>query len=460
MDYTYLKDLFENEEKLIGKEVTLKGWIRNHRKQSKFGFIYFSDGTCFKQMQLVYDEKLSDFDEIQKLHIGSAIEAKGTLIHSEGSGQNVEIKVNEIKLLGDCPEDYPIQPKSHSMEFLREQSYLRFRTNTFQAVFRIRSVAAMGVHSYFQKEGYIYAHTPIFTSSDCEGAGEMFQVTTEDLNKIAKNGKVDYTKEFFGKPVGLTVSGQFEGEAFAQAFSKIYTFGPTFRADPSHTPLHIAEFWQVEPEVAFCDLEGIMDISEEMMKYVIKYTLERCKDEFIFLDKFVEKGLLEKLNKVVESDFKRVTYKECIDLLKQASVKFEFKPEYGEDLAKEHERYITEYFKCPVFITYWPQKVKKCFYMKQMDDGTVANADLEMPGIGETYGMSQREDDFDKLERRIEELGMDKEEYRWYMNLRKYGTTTHSGFGMGFERLIMYMTGMTNIRDVSAFPRTSNNCLY
>ena len=460
MDYLYLNDLYKDEKKYLGKTIKLKGWIKNHRKQKNFGFIYFSDGTAFRQLQLVYDNTLPNFEDIQKFHISSAVEAEGKLIESQGKGQDYEVSVSDIKLHGDCPEDYPIQQKKHSMEFLREQSYLRLRTNTFQAVFRIRSVASMAIHKYFQDRGYIYADTPIFTSSDCEGAGEMFQVTTQDLEKIAKEGKTNNEDEYFGQPVGLTVSGQFEGEAFAQAFSKIYTFGPTFRADPSHTPLHIAEFWQIEPEVAFCDLNGIMDISEELMKYVIKYTLENCPDELAFLDKNVETGLLDKLNKVIESDFVRVTYKECIDILKKAEVEFEFNPEYGEDLAKEHERYITEHFKCPVFITYWPEKVKKCFYMKQMEDGTVANADLEMPGIGETYGMSQREDDFDKLERRIEELGMNKKEYTWYMNLRKYGTTVHSGFGMGFERLIMYMTGMDNIRDVSAFPRTPGNCLY
>ena len=460
MDYLYLNDLYKDEKKYLGKTIKLKGWIKNHRKQKNFGFIYFSDGTAFRQLQLVYDNTLPNFEDIQKFHISSAVEVEGKLIESQGKGQDYEVSVSKITLHGDCPEDYPIQQKKHSMEFLREQSYLRLRTNTFQAVFRIRSVASMAIHKYFQDRGYIYADTPIFTSSDCEGAGEMFQVTTQDLEKIAKEGKTNNEDEYFGQPVGLTVSGQFEGEAFAQAFSKIYTFGPTFRADPSHTPLHIAEFWQIEPEVAFCDLNGIMDISEELMKYVIKYTLENCPDELAFLDKTKEEGLVDKLNKVIESDFVRVTYKECIDILKKAEVEFEFKPEYGEDLAKEHERYITEHFKCPVFITYWPEKVKKCFYMKQMEDGTVANADLEMPGIGETYGMSQREDDFDKLERRIEELGMNKEEYTWYMNLRKYGTTVHSGFGMGFERLIMYMTGMDNIRDVSAFPRTPGNCLY
>ncbi len=460
MDYIYLSDLFSNVIELKGKDIKLKGWIKNHRKQKEFGFIYFSDGTCFKQLQLVYDKELKNFEEIQKIKIGSAIEVIGELIESQGGGQEYELKVKELKLHGDCTDDYPIQPKQHSMEFLREQSYLRLRTNTFQAVFRIRSVASMAIHEFFQSRGFIYAHTPIFTASDCEGAGEMFRVTTQDLNKIVKTGKVENEKEYFGKPVGLTVSGQFEGEAFAQAFSKIYTFGPTFRADPSHTPLHIAEFWQIEPEVAFCDLEGIMDISEDFMKFIIKYTLDRCPDEFKFLDKFVENGLIEKLIKVISNKFVRATYKECIEILQKADIKFQFKPEYGEDLAKEHERYITDYFKCPVFITYWPQKVKKCFYMKQMDDGTVANADLEMPGIGETYGMSQREDDFDKLDKYITELGMDKSEYIWYMNLRKYGTTTHSGFGMGFERLIMYMTGMTNIRDVIAFPRTPGNCLY
>lgn len=460
MDYIYLNDLYGKEKEYEGKKIKLKGWIRNHRKQKDFDFIQFSDGTCFKQLQLVYDHQLKNFEEVQKFHICSAIEVEGELITSSGHGQDYELKVSDIVLHGDCPEDYPIQPKRHSMEFLREQSYLRLRTNTFQAVFRVRSVASMAIHQFFQERGYIYAHTPILTSSDCEGAGEMFQVTTQNLDEIAKNGKVNNDNEYFGRPVGLTVSAQFEGEAFAQAFSKIYTFGPTFRADPSHTPLHIAEFWQIEPEVAFCDLDGIMDISEEMMKYVIKYTLEKCPDEFEFFDKFVEKGLIEKLNTVVNSKFVRATYKECIDILKKAKINFQFKPEYGEDLAKEHERYITEYFKCPVFITYWPQNVKKCFYMKQMDDGTVANADLEMPGIGETYGMSQREDDFDKLEKRMDELEMNKEDYIWYMNLRKYGTTMHSGFGMGFERLIMYMTGISNIRDVSAFPRTPGNCLY
>ena len=460
MDYIYLNELYEKEKDYLGKKIKLKGWIRNHRKQKDFGFIQFSDGTCFKQLQLVYDHQLKNFEEVQKFHICSAIEVEGELITSSGHGQDYELKVSDIVLHGDCPEDYPIQPKRHSMEFLREQSYLRLRTNTFQAVFRVRSVASMAIHQFFQERGYIYAHTPILTSSDCEGAGEMFQVTTQNLDEMAKNGKVNNDNEYFGRPVGLTVSAQFEGEAFAQAFSKIYTFGPTFRADPSHTPLHIAEFWQIEPEVAFCDLDGIMDISEEMMKYVIKYTLEKCPDEFEFFDKFVEKGLIEKLNTVVNSKFVRATYKECIDILKKAKINFQFKPEYGEDLAKEHERYITEYFKCPVFITYWPQNVKKCFYMKQMDDGTVANADLEMPGIGETYGMSQREDDFGKLEKRMDELEMNKEDYIWYMNLRKYGTTMHSGFGMEFERLIMYMTGISNIRDVSAFPRTPGNCLY
>lgn len=449
------------DDSYIDKELVICGWIKTIRKTKQYFFIELSDGTSMQNLQIIVDKSDENLAKVlENVTTGTTIKATGKIVKSNTYKQNIEMVLHNVELLGTCSNDYPLQKKKQNLETLRELPHLRSRTNTISAVLKVRSTIMRAIHEYMEQLNFTYVNTPIITRSNCEGAGEMFQVTTEDLNKIAKNGKVDYTKEFFGKPVGLTVSGQFEGEAFAQAFSKIYTFGPTFRADPSHTPLHIAEFWQVEPEVAFCDLEGIMDISEEMMKYVIKYTLERCEDEFIFLDKFVEKGLLQKLNKVVESDFKRVTYKECIDLLKQASVKFEFKPEYGEDLAKEHERYITEYFKCPVFITYWPQKVKKCFYMKQMDDGTVANADLEMPGIGETYGMSQREDDFDKLERRIEELGMDKEEYRWYMNLRKYGTTTHSGFGMGFERLIMYMTGMTNIRDVSAFPRTPNNCLY
>lgn len=454
-----LRELYKNINKYLNKEIILNGWIRNHRKQKDFGFIDFSDGTCFKHLQIVYDNKLANFNEIQKYLVGSSIIIKGIVVKSSGN-QDYELKVSNIKLLGNCPEDYPIQPKKHTMEFLREQAYLRMRTRTFQAVFRIRSVASMAIHEYFQERGYIYANTPILTSSDCEGAGEMFQVTTQNLNELVKNHKIQNEKEYFGKTVGLTVSGQFEGEAFAHAFSKIYTFGPTFRADPSHTPLHIAEFWQIEPEVAFCDLSGIMDISEELMKYVIKSTLERCPLEFEFLDKYVENGLQNKLENVIQSKFIRVTYKECIEILKKAKINFQYKPEYGNDLAKEHEKYITEYFKCPVFITYWPKEVKKCFYMKQMDDGTVANADLEMPGIGETYGMSQREDDFNKLEKRIEELKMNKEEYLWYLNLRKYGTCIHSGFGLGFERLLMYMTGMNNIRDVIAFPRTPGNCDY
>ena len=457
-----VKEIYEKVEEFIDtdKEIKLQGWIRNHRKQKDFGFIDFFDGTYFKSVQVVYDNKISNFDDIQKYHVGSSISVVGKVIKSPAKGQLFELSASEIVLEGDCPEDYPIQPKRHTREFLREQAYLRPRTNLFQAVFRVRSVAAFAVHDFFQKNGFVYVNTPLFTSSDCEGAGEMFQVTTQDLEEIAKKGKVDYSKEYFGKKVGLTVSAQFEGETFAQAFRKIYTFGPTFRADPSHTPLHIAEFWQIEPEVAFCDLNGIMDISEDLMKHVIKYTLENAKNEIEFLDSFVEKGLIDKLKTVISNSFKRVTYKECIDILKKADVKWQFTPEYGEDLAKEHERYITEYFNSPVFITYWPQKVKKCFYMKQMDDGTVANADLELPGIGETYGMSQREDDLEKLEKRIEELGMNKEEYIWYLNLRKYGSTEHSGFGIGFERLVMYMTGMDNIRDVIPFPRTPGNCEY
>ena len=363
MDYIYLGDLYKDEKKYLGRKIKLKGWIRNHRKQKDFGFIYFSDGTAFRPLQLVYDTSLKNFDEVTKYHISSAVEVEGELIESQGKGQDYELKIDSIVLHGDCPEDYPIQPKPHSMEFLRDQAYLRLRTNTFQAVFRVRSVASMAIHEFFQSRGYIYAHTPIFTSSDCEGAGEMFQVTTQNLEEIAKSGKVDNSKEYFGRPVGLTVSGQFEGEAFAQAFSKIYTFGPTFRADPSHTPLHIAEFWQIEPEVAFCDLNGIMDISEDLMKFVIKYTLDRCPDEFEFLDKFVEKGLIEKLNGVINNKFVRATYKECIEILKKAKVDFQFKPEYGEDLAKEHERYITEYFNGPVFVTNWPKDIK-AWYMK------------------------------------------------------------------------------------------------
>ena len=454
-----LKELIEKIEDYKEKEVVLSGWIRNHRKQKEFGFIDFSDGTCFKHIQLVYDNKLKEFDEIQKYHIGSAIEVTGKVISSEGKEQAYEIKVSSINLLGDCPEDYPMQPKRHTMEFLREQAYLRPRTNIFQAVFRIRSLSAQAIHKYFGDRGYVYVNTPLITANDGEGAGEMFQVTTLDLTKL--NGKdIDYKKDFYGKKVGLTVTGQLEAETFATAFKKTYTFGPTFRAENSNTKTHASEFWMIEPEIAFCDLEGLMDIEEDMLKYIVKYVLENAKEEMQFLDKFVEKGLIEKLTKLINSKFTRITHEEVITILKNSKQKFEFTPEYGEDIAKEHEKYITEYFNGPVFITNWPKDIK-AFYMKENDDKkTVAAVDLEVPGAGELMGGSQREENYEKLIKRMKEMNVPQEGLEWYINLRKYGTCIHSGFGMGFERLLIYLTGVENIRDVIPFPRTPGNCEY
>ena len=455
-----VKELFEKIDDLMEKQVTLSGWVRNHRKQKEFGFIDFSDGTCFRHVQLVYKDKLKNFDEITKIKIGSSIEVTGKVIKSEGAGQDFEIDVEGIKLLGDCPDEYPIQPKRHTREFLREEAYLRPRTNLFQAVFRVRSVAAMAIHTYFQEHGYVYFHAPLITASDCEGAGQMFQVTTLDLNRIAKSGEVDYSKDFFGKSAGLTVSGQLEAETFAMAYKKTYTFGPTFRAENSNTKTHASEFWMIEPEIAFCDLNGVMDIEEDMLKYIVKYVLEKCPDEMKFFDGFVEKGLLDKLNKLLESKFTRISHHDVISILKEAKVKWEFAPEYGEDIAKEHEKYITEYFNGPVFITDWPKDIK-AFYMKQNPDGeTVAAVDLEVPGAGELIGGSQREEDYDKLIARMEELGMEKNGMEWYLNLRKFGGCVHSGFGMGFERLLIYLTGVENIRDVIPYPRTPGNCEY
>ena len=453
-----VKDLFKND--YIGKEVTVQGWIRNHRKQKDFGFIDFNYGTFFKSLQIVYDNSLSDFEEIQKLHVGCAITARGMIIKSEGAGQSIEMKLVDLKLEGDCPEDYPIQPKRHTKEFLREQAYLRTRTNLFGAVFRVRSVAAHAIHTFFQERGYVYVHTPLITANDGEGAGQMFQVTTLDLDRIATDGKVDYSKDFFNKKVGLAVTGQLEGETYAMAYKKIYTFGPTFRAENSNTKTHASEFWMIEPEIAFCDLEGNMDVMEAMLKFVVKYVLDNCPEEMEFFDKFVEKGLLDKLNKLVNSEFTRIDHEEVITILKKADVKWEFQPEYGEDIAREHEKYITEYFNGPVFIKNWPKDIK-AFYMKANEDGkTVAAVDLEVPGAGELMGGSQREEDFDKLLTRIRELGMKEEDFDWYLNLRKFGGCVHSGFGMGFERLLIYLTGVDNIRDVIPYPRTPGNCEY
>jgi len=449
-----VKDLFKGD--FVDKDVTVSGWIRNHRKQKEFGFIDFNDGTCLKNLQIVYDNNLSNFEDIQKLHVGSAITVHGKIIKSEGAGQAIEMKMENYV----CPLDYPIQPKRHTREFLREQAYLRPRTNLFNAVFRVRSVAAYAIHRYFQENGYVYFHAPIITASDCEGAGEMFQVTTLDLDKVSNSKGVDYSKDFFGKPAALTVSGQLQAETYALAYKKVYTFGPTFRAENSNTKTHASEFWMIEPEIAFCDLEEDMNIMEDMLKYVVKYVLDNLPDEMEFFDKFVEKGLIDKLKKIINSKFVRVDHEEVISILKKAPVKWEFSPEYGEDIAKEHEKYITEYFNGPVFIKNWPKDIK-AFYMKQNEDGkTVAAVDLEVPGAGELMGGSQREEDYDKLLQRIRELGMKEEDFDWYLNLRKYGTCVHSGFGMGFERLLIYLTGVDNIRDVIPYPRTPGNCDY
>ncbi len=450
-----LKVLFNNPQ--IGDEVVVQGWIRNHRKQKDFGFIDFSDGTTQQHLQIVYDNKLSNFEDIQKMLVGCAIEVKGTLVESSGN-QDVELKALEVLLLGDCPADYPIQPKRHTREFLREQAYLRPRTNLFQAVFRVRSVAAYAIHKYFQERNYVYFHAPLITASDCEGAGEMFQVTTLDLERV--NGKPDYSKDFFGKMANLTVSGQLEAETFALAYKKTYTFGPTFRAENSNTKTHANEFWMIEPEMAFTDLEGDMDVMEDMLKYVVNYVLLNASLEIDFFDKFVEQGLKEKLTKLVNSPFVRIDHEEVIRILKEADQKWEFEPEYGEDIAKEHEKYITEYFNGPVFIKNWPKDIK-AFYMKQNDDGkTVAAVDLEVPGAGELMGGSQREENYEKLIKRMSEMGMETDGMDWYLNLRRYGGCVHSGFGMGFERLLIYLTGVENIRDVIPYPRTPGNCEY
>ena len=456
-----LKELLKKIDKYIDKEVTIQGWIRNHRKQKEFGFIDFSDGTDFKHIQIVYDNNLDNFNEIIKYHVGSAIEATGKVVKSPKENQPIELALTSIKLIGDCPEDYPIQPKRHTREFLREQAYLRPRTNLFQAVFRVRSVAAFAIHKYFQDRNYVYFNAPLITSSDCEGAGELFKVTNLDLNNIPKlDGKVDFSKDLFGKKAGLTVSGQLEAETFALAYKKTYTFGPTFRAENSNTRVHANEFWMIEPEIAFCNIEEDMRIMEEMLKYVVKYVLENCKDEMKFLNDFVEKGLIDKLEKLVKSEFKRITHYEAIDILQKANKKWEFEPKQGEDIAKEHEKYITEYFDGPVFITDWPKDIK-AFYMKQNDDNkTVAAVDLEVPGAGEIMGGSERESDYDKLVTRMKELKMDENSLDWYINLRRYGSCPHAGFGMGFERLLIYLTGIENIRDVIPYPRTPGNCEY
>lgn len=454
------KELYEKIDEYMDSEVVLEGWIRNHRKQKEFGFIDFSDGTCFKHIQVVYDNKLKDFDTIAKYHVGCAIRVTGIVVKSPKESQPFELQAKSVELLGDCPEDYPIQPKKHSREFLREQAYLRPRTNLFQAVFRVRSVAARGIHEYFQSNNYVYVHTPLLTTADCEGENQMFKVTTFDFNNLPLNEEkeVDLSKDLFGRQTYITGTGQLHGEAYAMSFKKIYTFGPTFRTENSNTKTHANEFWMIEPEMAFMDLDDLMNVEEEMLKYVVNYVLEKCNDEIEFLDKFVEKGLKKKLNDLVNSSFKKITHHEAIDILKNANVKWEFEPDYEEDIAKEHERYITEYFNGPVFIYNWPKDIK-AWYMKENADGkTVAAVDLEVPGSGELMGGSQREEDYEKIIERAKSMNVDLDTVAWYINLRKFGGCYHSGFGMGFERLIMYLTGVENIRDVIAFPRTPGNC--
>ena len=453
-----VKDLYEKD--YIGEKITISGWIKNHRKQAHFGFIDLSDGTYFKGLQVVYDDNLKDFEEVTKLKLGSAITVTGKLIKSPKEGQPFELTMTSFVLEGDCPDDYPLQAKGRpTREFLREIAYLRPRTNLFNAVFRVRSVAAYAIHKYFQERNYVYFHAPLITASDCEGAGQMFQVTTLDLNKVAETGKVDYSKDFFGKMSALTVSGQLEAETFAMSYKKTYTFGPTFRAENSNTKTHASEFWMIEPEIAFADLEDNMELAEDMVKYIINYVLEHCPEEMEFFNAFVDKGLLERLHNIVNSDFIRITYTKAVELLLESGQKFEYPVEWGIDLQTEHERYITEQiFKAPVFVTDYPKDIK-AFYMRLNEDGkTVRAMDLLVPGVGEIIGGSQREEDYEKLTTRMKEMGIATEPLYWYLDLRKYGSCNHAGFGLGFERAIMYLTGMQNIRDVIPFPRTPKNC--
>ena len=452
-------DIFKTGK--IGDKVSLEGWIRNNRNQKEFGFIDFYDGTIVDSLQIVYTKELDNFDEVSHYLVGCAIKCEGELVESNGK-QVFEVKPSKIELLGDCPADYPIQPKRHTMEFLRSQAYLRPRTKTFQAVFRIRSIAAMALHEYYQKNNYTYVHTPLFTTTDCEGSDQMFKVTTLDLKNVPLNEdkSVDYSKDIFGKQVYITGSGQLHGETYAMAFKKIYTFGPTFRTENSNTKTHANEFWMIEPEMAFMHLDQLMDAEEDMLKYVVSYVLDKASDEISFLDQFVSNGLKEKLEKLVNSEFTRITHHDAIDLLLNSGEKWEFTPDYESDIAKEHEKWITEHFNGPVFIYNWPKDIKT-WYMKLNDDGkTVAAVDLEVPGSGELIGGSEREVDINKLEELIKVHGVDRSQVDWYVNLRKFGGVYHSGYGLGFERLIMYLTGIENIRDVIPYPRTPRNCEY
>ena len=456
-----IREIYKNSEQFLNKEVKLGGWIRSIRGSKHFGFLVLHDGTFFKPIQVVYEEKLENFQEISKMNVGAAVIVEGTLVPTPQAKQPFEIQAATVTLEGASAPDYPLQKKRHSLEYLRTISHLRPRTNTFQAVFRIRSMAAYAIHQFFQERGFVYVHTPLITASDCEGAGEMFQVTTLDLNNIPKDkeGNVDFAQDFFNKPTNLTVSGQLNAETFAQAFRNTYTFGPTFRAENSNTARHAAEFWMIEPEMAFADLKDDMEVAEAMLKYVISYVMENAPEEMDFLNQFVDKGLKDRLNHVLNSEFGHVTYTEAVEILEKHNDKFEYKVSWGTDLQTEHERYLTEeVFKRPVFVTDYPKEIK-AFYMKLNEDGkTVAAMDCLVPDIGEIIGGSQREEDLEVLKNRMKELGLKEEDYWWYLELRKYGETKHAGFGLGFERLIMYITGMSNIRDVIPFPRTVNNC--
>ena len=456
-----IREIFKDREQYLGSEVTVGGWVRSVRDSKSFGFIVLNDGSFFEPLQIVYHDTMPNFAQISKLNVGSAIIVKGKLVATPEAKQPFEIQAEEVLVEGASTPDYPLQKKRHTMEYLRTMTHLRPRTNTFQAVFRVRSICAYAIHRFFQERGFVYVHTPLITASDCEGAGEMFQVTTLDLERLAKSGagEVDYSKDFFGKPTFLTVSGQLNVETYAMAFRNVYTFGPTFRAENSNTPRHAAEFWMIEPEMAFADLSDIMDVEEAMLKYIIRYVLENAPEEMKFFDSFVEKGLIQRLQQILENDFARVTYTEAVEQLMQHNDQFENKVEWGCDLQTEHERYLTEkLYKKPVFVTDYPKDIK-AFYMKLNEDGkTVAAVDCLVPGVGEIMGGSQREDDYDKLLRRMEEMHLDPKAYEFYLDLRKYGSVRHSGFGLGFERAVMYLTGMQNIRDVIPFPRTTGNC--
>ena len=458
---TTIREIFRNRDNYLGQTVEIGGWVRNIRDSKTFGFLVVNDGTYFEPLQVVFHDAMANFSDICHLNVGAAVIVKGQLVATPKAKQPFEIQAETVEIEGASTPDYPLQPKRHTFEYLRTLTHLRARTNTFEAVFRVRSLIAYAIHQFFQERDFVYVHTPLITGSDCEGAGEMFQVTTMDLNNVPKNeeGKVDFSEDFFGKPTNLTVSGQLNGETFAMAFRNIYTFGPTFRAENSNTTRHAAEFWMIEPEIAFADLEDDMELAEAMLKYVIRYVMEHAPEEMQFFNSFVDKGLIERLNHVVNSEFGRVTYTEAIELLEKNNDKFDYKVYWGCDLQTEHERYLTEQiFKRPVFVTDYPKEIK-AFYMKLNDDNkTVAAMDCLVPGIGEIIGGSQREDDYEKLLGRMKELGLAEEDYGFYLDLRKYGSTHHAGFGLGFERCVMYLTGMGNIRDVIPFPRTVNNC--